>query len=182
LIIQLEQARTHLRDIQPQIEELATSLNIETLKIRCAELEEIASGADFWSDPENSQKILGELKEVKDTLTAYEKLSSLFSSTMEFIELALAEDDESFTDDILNDIRTIEKSYEEQKIKLLLSGEYDRNNAIVSIHPGAGGTEAQDWAEMLYRMYMRFSERRGFKFKVLDYLDGDEAGIKSVTF
>ncbi len=182
MIIQLEQARSHLRDMQPLIEELANSLKINEQKERYQSLEEIASGPDFWNDPENSQKVLGELKAVKDVITSYTELSSLFSSTLELLDLAIAEEDESFTDDILNDIRRIEKSYEEQKIKLLLSGEYDRSNAIVSIHPGAGGTEAQDWAEMLYRMYMRFSERRGFQFKVLDYLDGDEAGIKSVTF
>ncbi len=182
MIIQLEQARAHLRDMQPQIEELSASLRIDVLTQKLSDLEEQASAPDFWLDPENSQKVLAQLKEVKDTVTAYQDLSSLYTSTMEMLDLAIADDDESFTDDILSDIKTIEKSYEEQKIKLLLSGEYDHSNAIVSIHPGAGGTEAQDWAEMLYRMYMRFSERRGFKFKVLDYLDGDEAGIKSVTF
>lgn len=182
MIIQLEQARNQLRDFQPKIEELATSLRIDSLKKKCAELEEVTTGSEFWNDPENSQKVLAELKEVKDTVTSYEDLISLYSSTIELLDLAIEEDDESFTEDILSDIRTIEKSYVTQTIKLLLSGEYDRSNAIVSIHPGAGGTEAQDWAEMLYRMYMRFSERRGFRFKVLDYLDGDEAGIKSVTF
>ena len=182
MIIQLEQARQRLRDFQPQIEELANSLKIDRLQEESRRLEEISSSVDFWNDPENSQKVMGELKEVKDTLGSYEELSSLFASTLELLDLAIADEDESFTEDILKDISTIEKSYEAQKIKLLLSGEYDRNNAIVSIHPGAGGTEAQDWAEMLYRMYMRFSERRGFRFKVLDYLDGDEAGIKSVTF
>ncbi len=182
MIIQLEQARQQLRDFQPKIAELATSLNIDSLRVKNKELEDITSDSDFWNDPENSQKVLGELKAVKDIITAFDELSSLFHSTMELLDLTIEEEDESFTEDILNDIRTIEKSYDQQRIKLLLSGEYDRSNAIVSIHPGAGGTEAQDWAEMLYRMYMRFSERRGFKFKVLDYLDGDEAGIKSVTF
>ncbi len=182
MIIQLEQARSQLRDMQPKIEELATSLRINVLTKKLEELEALSSAEDFWNDPENSQKVLGELKEVKDTVSSYQDLSSLFTSTLELLDLAIADEDESFTDDILSDIRIIEKSYEDQRIKLLLSGEYDRSNAIVSIHPGAGGTEAQDWAEMLYRMYMRFSERRGFKFKVLDYLDGDEAGIKSVTF
>ncbi len=182
MIIQLEQARQHMRDIQPDITELANSLNIETLRVRCKELEDKASEPDFWNDTEHSQKVLGELKEVKDVITSYDELTSLFESTMELLDLAIADEDESFTEDILSDIRTIEKSYEDQKIKLLLSGEYDRSNAIVSIHPGAGGTEAQDWAEMLYRMYMRFAERRGFRFKMLDYLDGDEAGIKSATF
>jgi len=182
LIIQLEQARSQLRDMQPKIEELARSLKIDLLKAKCSELEKTAAEPEFWNDPEQSQKVLGELKAVKDTVTAYEDLASLFDSTLEMLDLAISDEDESFTDDILADIKSIEQSYEEQKIKLLLSGEYDRSNAIVSIHPGAGGTEAQDWAEMLYRMYMRFSERRGFRFKVLDYLDGDEAGIKSVTF
>ncbi len=182
MIIQLEQARQQMRDFQPKVAELANSLNIETQRVKCKELEELAAAPDFWNDPDNSQKILGELKAVKDVVAAYDDLVSLLESTIELLDLAIADEDESFTEDILNDIRAMEKSYEEQKIKLLLSGEYDRSNAILSIHPGAGGTEAQDWAEMLYRMYMRFAERRGFKFKVLDYLDGDEAGIKSVTF
>ena len=182
MIIQLEQARQELRELQPQIDELATSLRIDDLKVNLEKLEESASAPDFWNDPEQSQKVLSELKVVKDTVTSYEDLVALMNSTMELLDMAIAEEDESFTNDILADIKTVSRSYEEQKIKLLLSGEYDRSNAIVSIHPGAGGTEAQDWAEMLYRMYMRFSERRGFKFKVLDYLDGDEAGIKSVTF
>lgn len=182
LIIQLEQARQHLKEMQPQLEELAKSLNISQLEQNCKELEAITSEADFWNDPERSQKVLGELKENKSTLDDYKELMALYESTLELLDMAIESEDESFTDDILADIKTIEKSYEEQRIKLLLSGEYDRSNAIVSIHPGAGGTEAQDWAEMLYRMYMRFSERQGFRFKVLDYLDGDEAGIKSVTF
>ncbi len=182
MIIQLEQARQQMRDFQPKVAELANSLNIDAQRAKCKELEELAAAPDFWNDPDNSQKVLGELKAVKDVVTAYDDLVSLLESTIELLDLAIADEDESFTEDILNDIRAMEKSYEEQKIKLLLSGEYDRSNAILSIHPGAGGTEAQDWAEMLYRMYMRFAERRGFKFKVLDYLDGDEAGIKSVTF
>jgi len=152
LIIQLEQARSQLRDMQPKIEELARSLKIDLLKAKCSELEKTAAEPEFWNDPEQSQKVLGELKAVKDTVTAYEDLASLFDSTLEMLDLAISDEDESFTDDILADIKSIEQSYEEQKIKLLLSGEYDRSNAIVSIHPGAGGTEAQDWAEMLYRM------------------------------
>ncbi len=182
LIIQLEQARQHMRDMQPQLDELAASLNVPKLEERCKELEEITTGSDFWNDPEKSQSVLGDLKAVKSTLDDYKKLVSLYESTLEMLELAIESEDESLTAEIMADIRTVESSYEEQKIRLLLSGEYDRSNAIVAIHPGAGGTEAQDWAEMLYRMYMRFAERRGFKFKMLDYLDGDEAGIKSATF
>ena len=182
LIIQLEQARQHLREMQPQLDDLSASLNIPKLEAKRAELEEIASKSDFWLDPANSQKVLGELKEIKTKLDDFHSLSSLFTSTLEMLDMAIEMNDESLTEDILADIRQIEHSCEEQKVKLLLSGEYDHSNAIVSIHPGAGGTEAQDWAEMLFRMYMRFAERRGYKFKTLDYLDGDEAGIKSVTF
>ena len=182
MIIQLEQARSALRDRKGDLDTLRASLQIDDLKIRCAALEEKASASDFWNNPEESQKVLGELKNIKTTISDFEDLSSLFESTMEMLDLAIADNDESLTDDIMSDIHRIEKSYQDQKIKLLLSGEYDRKGAIVSIHPGAGGTEAQDWAQMLYRMYQRFSERRGFRFQVLDYLDGDEAGLKSVTF
>ena len=182
MIIQLEQARQGLREMRPKIDELSASLRIDSLEARSKELEKITSDPAFWNNPEESQKILTEVKDIKEKLDNFKDLSSLFKSTMELIDLAIEEEDASFTDDILSDIRLIEKSYEEQKIKLLLCGEYDKSNAIVSIHPGAGGTEAQDWAEMLYRMYMRFAERRGFKFKMLDYLDGDEAGIKSASF
>lgn len=182
MIIQLEQARSALRDRKGDLDTLRASLQIDDLKIRCAALEEKASAPDFWNNPEESQKVLGELKNIKTTISDFEDLSSLFESTMEMLDLAIADNDESLTDDIMSDIHRIEKSYQDQKIKLLLSGEYDRKGAIVSIHPGAGGTEAQDWAQMLYRMYQRFSERRGFRFQVLDYLDGDEAGLKSVTF
>lgn len=182
MIIQLEQARQGLKELRPKIDELAASLRIDALEARGKELEAITSDPSFWNNPEESQKILTEVKDIKDKLESFHALSSLFESTLELLDLAIEEEDESFTEDILNDIREIEHSYEEQKIKLLLCGEYDRSNAIVSIHPGAGGTEAQDWAEMLYRMYMRFAERRGFKFKMLDYIDGDEAGIKSASF
>ena len=182
MIIQLEQARQGLKEMRPKIDELAASLRVDKLEERSKELEAITSDPAFWNNPEESQKVLTEVKDIKEKLDGYHSLSSLFESTMELLDLAIEEEDESFTEDILNDIRTIESSYEEQKVKLLLCGEYDKSNAIISIHPGAGGTEAQDWAEMLYRMYMRFAERRGFKFRMLDYIDGDEAGIKSASF
>ena len=182
MIIQLEQARQGLKEFGPKIDELAASLRIDALIARSKELEAITSDPAFWNNPEESQKVLTEVKSIKDKLDSFHALSSLYESTLELLDLAIEEEDESFTEDILKDIQNIESSYEEQKIKLLLCGEYDRSNAIVSIHPGAGGTEAQDWAEMLYRMYMRFAERRGFKFKMLDYIDGDEAGIKSASF
>jgi len=182
LILLLEQAQYKLKEIKANIDELETALNLDLLKRQVDQLEEKTQQEGFWNDPQKSQTILSELKVKKEKLNDFIKLNDLFISTQELITLAIDEDDESLTSDILDDIQLIEKHCEEQKIKLLLSGEYDLNNAIISIHPGAGGTEAQDWAEMLYRMYIRFTERRGFKYKILDYLDGDEAGIKSVTF
>ena len=124
---------------------------------------------------------MSELNTAKAKINDYTELSEGLGSLEDLVELAIAEDDESFTEEILNELGSLTKSYERQRIEALLSGEFDKNNCILSIHPGAGGTEAQDWAEMLYRMYCRWAEKRGFKVKLLDYLDGDEAGIKSVT-
>ncbi len=182
MILILEQSKQTLDELKNNIAELGVSLNIESLKEKVNILEQKVQAEGFWDDPQESQKTLVELKNEKDTLDNYNALQNLFNDTCEMLELAAEEDDEALADDILNDIRKIEKSYEDQRTQILLSGEYDRNNAIIAIHPGAGGTEAQDWAQMLYRMYSRWAEKRGFKVKVLDYLDGDEAGIKSVTF
>ena len=182
MILILEQSKQTLDELKDKIAELGVSLDIEALKTKIDSLEATVQGAGFWDDPQASQKTLVELKAEKDRYENYINLKTLYEDTCELLELAADEDDDSMADDILADIRTIKKSYEDQKTQILLSGEYDRNNAIIAIHPGAGGTEAQDWAQMLYRMYSRWAEKRGFKVKVLDYLDGDEAGIKSVTF
>ena len=181
LILILEQSRTRLKEIQENIASLAQSLDVDTLTKTVAEYEEQTQAPDFWSDPQASQQILSKMKVHKDKLDGYLRLKGEFESVSELLELAIEADDESLTDEILADIKKVEELYAEQKIALLLAGEYDANNAIISIHPGAGGTEAQDWASMLYRMYQRFAERRGFQVKTLDYLDGDEAGLKSVT-
>lgn len=182
MILILEQSKQTLDELKNKIAELEVSLDIDTLKEKVDTLESKVQAEGFWDDPQESQKTLVELKTEKDRLEKFKQLQTSYNDTCEMLELAAEEDDESLADDIMADIRRIEKSYEEQKTQILLSGEYDRNNAIIAIHPGAGGTEAQDWAQMLYRMYSRWAEKRGFKVKVLDYLDGDEAGIKSVTF
>ena len=132
-------------------------------------------------DVRTLSSVMSELNTAKAKINDYTELSEGLGSLEDLVELAIAEDDESFTEEILNELGSLTKSYERQRIEALLSGEFDKNNCILSIHPGAGGTEAQDWAEMLYRMYCRWAEKRGFKVKLLDYLDGDEAGIKSVT-
>ena len=182
MIIQLEQARQKLKDMADQIKDLKAALNIDKLKAEAADLDAITQEADFWNDPQRSQEILGQLNERKSKVESFEELEELYEGTLELIDMAIEADDESATEDVLADVGRIETLYQEQRISLLFTGEYDNNNAIISIHPGAGGTEAQDWAQMLYRMYCMYGESHGYKVKVLDYLDGDEAGLKSVSF
>ena len=182
MLIQLEQAKYELGKLTVDVEELGRSINTEKLEKEVCELEEKTHADNFWNDQANSQHVLKELKFKKSTLDRYVKLKSGLESLISLIDMAVEMDDESIADEILAEKQELETEYESQKIDVLLSGEYDHSNAIVSIHPGAGGTEAQDWASMLYRMYTRYAERHKFKVKVLDYLDGDEAGLKSVSF
>ena len=181
MIIQLEEAKYKLTGFRENIKELGSALRIEQLKEDVASLEEQTLSSDFWSDQENSGKILRQIKQMKDKIEAYEKLEAKLEDTIALAELAIEENDESFIEEVEADVSEIEKEEEKQRIEILLSGEYDRNNAIVSFHPGAGGTEAQDWAQMLYRMYTRWGERHGYNVKLVDWLDGDEAGLKSAT-
>jgi len=182
LVLLLEQLKQTIKNLRVDVDELANTIKPNELKEAIDALELQTQESGFWNDSQKSQSVLGELKIKKDKYDSFMQLSDLLESTDELLAMAIEEDDESLAKDIEADVEKIQKLCEEQRIMLLLSGEYDKRNAIVSIHPGAGGTEAQDWAEMLFRMYMRFAERRGYKFKTLDYLDGDEAGIKSVTF
>ncbi len=180
MIVQLEEAKQRLNLLISDTKELKEALCVDELSLRADELEKTTCEQGFW-ERSDTQSVLTELKSAKDVVDTYNDLESGVQSLSEMIEMAIAEDDESFTEEILDELKRLEKSYGEQRIRALLSGEFDKNNAILSIHPGAGGTEAQDWAEMLYRMYNRWAEKRGFKVKLLDYLDGDEAGIKSAT-
>lgn len=181
MIIQLEEAKYKLTGFRDNIKELGSALRIEELKKEVAELEEKTLAPDFWNDQQESGKILRQVKQKKDKIEAYEKLAGKLEDTIALAEIAIEENDESFIDEVLADVESIEKEEEKQRIEILLSGEYDRNNAIMSFHPGAGGTEAQDWAQMLYRMYTRWGERHGYNVKLLDWLDGEEAGLKSAT-
>lgn len=181
MILQLEEARRTLDELGERITELGSALRIDELKNKAAELEKVTSSADFWNDQEASGKVLRQIKSLKGKITSYDELVASFEDVSTMVELAYEENDESVVPEILTDIENINEEEERQRIEILLSGEYDRNNAIVSFHPGAGGTEAQDWALMLYRMYTRWGERRGYNVKLLDWLDGDEAGLKSAT-
>ena len=136
----------------------------------------------FWDEPEESQKIMKDLKDLKDQVETVEHLEQSYEDIGLLIEMAYEEEDESVLPEIEEELNAFEEGYESLRIQTLLSGEYDKYNALVTLHAGAGGTESCDWASMLYRMYSRFAERKGFGVKVLDFLEGDVAGIKTVTF
>ncbi len=136
----------------------------------------------FWDDPERSNQKMKELKNLKDTVGECDKLSTQYDDILTLIDMGYEENDESLIPEIRGELDEFIREFDELRIGTLLSGEYDKNNAILKLNAGAGGTESCDWCGMLYRMYTRWAERRGFTIEVLDYLDGDEAGIKSVTF
>ena len=137
---------------------------------------------DFWNDPERSQELMKELKSKKDDVEIYHRLTSQMEDMELMIEMGYEENDPELIPEIDQMMKEFVQTYEDIRMKTLLSGEYDRNNAIVSLHAGAGGTESCDWAAMLYRMYIRWADKKGFSVEVLDSLDGEEAGIKSITF
>ena len=180
-MIILDEYKVKIANLKKDIEELGRALGISSLRDRVAEIEKITAEPGFWDDMENSQKILVEQKQIKAKIEKYEKLISDADDAATMVEMAMEENDDSFDEEIVEAVRKIEAEIEKQRLDTLLDGEYDKNNAIVSFHPGAGGTEAQDWALMLYRMYTRYAEKNDFKVKVMDILDGDEAGIKSAT-
>lgn len=145
-------------------------------------LEEQTMNNDFWNDTENSSKVLKEINGLKVKVEGFHKIQNELNNIFEMNELLEIEPDDEMAKEVIKSTSLIEKQIEKLEITTLLSGKYDNNNAIITIHPGAGGTEAQDWAEMLYRMYSRWANARNYDLKELDYLEGDEAGLKSVTF
>lgn len=145
------------------------------------ELEKETMAEGFWDDMEKSQKILKKSKALKNKLERYENLKNEYDDTLMMIDMAIEEDDESVYPELSQNAKNINKELEVLTLETLLSGPYDKNNAILTLHAGAGGTEAQDWAEMLLRMYTRYAERCDFTVETLDFLAGDEAGVKSVT-
>lgn len=136
---------------------------------------------DFWDDQQNAQKIMSELNSLKEVIEQMKELDIQYEDIEVMYQLAVDEDEESFFKDIDKSLRNLKTKFADFELQLLLSEPYDKNNAILEIHPGAGGTESQDWASMLLRMYTRWAEKRGYKTEILDYLDGEEAGLKSVT-
>lgn len=181
MIVALEEAKYKLTGLRPVLKELGSALRVDELREKAAELEKQTLEPDFWNNQENSSKVLQTIKQSKDTVADYEALCARLEDAIALAEIAIEENDESVVSEVEQELAEITATEEKERISILLSGEYDKNNAIISFHPGAGGTEAQDWALMLYRMITRWCERNGFKVKLTDWLDGDEAGIKSAT-
>lgn len=180
-MLQFEELKLALTGLEPELLDLAEALDLTGMQKEVAELEKQAADPDFWNDMENSKKVLRRTSALKGKIAAYEGLKAAYEDTLTLIELADEEEDLSLLPDAQADFESFKKELETQRLTTLLSGEYDQNNAILTFHAGAGGTEAQDWAEMLYRMYCRWGERHGYTVKTLDYLDGEEAGMKSAS-
>ncbi|OKZ80832.1 MAG: peptide chain release factor 2 [Clostridium sp. CAG:217_53_7] len=174
-MVEFEELRLRLLDSEKPIENLKEALAIDSLKA------EVGAAPDFWDDMENSQKVMQKIGSLKAKVTGYESLKSDYEDALVMIELADEEGDLSLLDDCTASVKDIETRVEDMTLSTLLSGEFDGKNALLTFHAGAGGTEAQDWAEMLFRMYNRWGERHGYKVSTLDYLDGDVAGVKSAT-
>ena len=180
-MLQFEELKLELTGMEPELLDLAEALDLTGMEQEVARLEEEAAQPAFWDDMENSKKVLRQTSNLKNKIAAYNSLKSLYEDTLTLIELADEEEDLSLLPDAQADFDRFKKELETQRLTTLLNGEYDQNNAILTFHAGAGGTEAQDWAEMLYRMYTRWTERHDFTYQILDYEDGDEAGIKSAS-
>ena len=180
-MLQFDELRLELEGLEPEIKDLSEALGLKAMANEAAELDMKASEPGFWDDTARSQKILQRSSYLKNKIEAYEKLKSSYEDALALVELGNEENDASLLPEAQEEVGAIKESLEEQRLSTLLTGEYDGKNAILTFHAGAGGTEAQDWAEMLYRMYNRWAERHGYKVTTLDYLDGEEAGLKSAS-
>lgn len=181
-MVELDQMKTEILTYEEPLKEVRDSLDLANKSKRIEELEMEMEAPGFWDDPDKSNAKMKELKNLKDTVEECGGLFSQYEDILTLIEMGYEENDDSMAAEIRQELDDFVEKFEELRVGTLLSGEYDKNNAILKLNAGAGGTESCDWCSMLYRMYTRWAERRGFSLDVLDFLDGDEAGIKSVTF
>ncbi len=181
MIVALEESKRKLVELRGVVAELGNQLRIEEAREKAADLEKETLVENFWDDAEKSSKKLQQIKQMKDSVESYENLVNKLEDALTLCEMAIEENDEGSVEEVVSETVFIETEAERKRIEVLLCGQYDKNNAILTFHPGAGGTEAQDWASMLYRMYTRWGEKHGFNVKLIDWRDGDEAGIKSAT-
>ena len=180
-MIEFDDYKTKLHNIRPKLDELSDSLNLNACREEHERLQAQIESPGFWDDQETSQKVMKRSRQLEAKMERYAHMVSQWEDMMTICEMAIEENDESMLDELKTGYEDLEKKMEEARLETLLTGEYDSNNALVSFQAGAGGTEAQDWCQMLYRMYTRWAERHGYTYKILDYLDGDEAGLKSAS-
>ena len=180
-MLEFEEYKVKLNNLKPALEVLRGALKLDAAQKEIEELEAASEREGFWNDVERSQKVQKRLKVLKTKKENFEKLCSAWDDMYTMCEMAIEENDDSMLEELQSEFASFTEKAEAMRLSTLLTGEYDANNAILTFHAGAGGTEAQDWASMLYRMYNMWADRHGYKVKVMDYLDGDEAGIKSAT-
>ena len=180
-MVLLDELRVELVGYRPQLKELGDVLQVARAQSELDDLRIQVTYDGFWDDAEKSQKVMQKIRKLENTVEKFRHLNQKLEDTIALIDLCLEEDDDSSNEEILQDVESFKEELEAEKLSTLLTGEYDGSNAILTFHAGAGGTEAQDWAQMLYRMYNRWAERHDFKVSLLDYLDGDEAGLKSAS-
>ena len=180
-MLQFEELRLKLLSYEDKLKELKEALGLDEMRAEQEKLEAMTADENFWGDLANSQKVLQRIAALKNKIKSYEDLKAAFDDGLMMIELSDEEGDESMIDECSANVDAFIEELDKQTLSTLLSGEYDTKNAILTFHAGAGGTEAQDWAEMLVRMYSHWGEKHGFKVSMLDFLDGDEAGLKSAT-
>ena len=180
-MLEFEEYKSKLNADKPTLEVLRGALKLEAAQKEIEELEAASERDGFWNDVEKSQKVQKRLKQLKSKVESYQKLCASWDDMMALVDMAMEEGDDSLLEELQSEYADFSEKAESMRLGTLLTGEYDANNAILTFHAGAGGTEAQDWASMLYRMYNMWAERHGYKVKLMDYLDGDEAGLKSAT-
>lgn len=180
-MLEFEEQKLKLESFLSDLDDLKDALKLDAVKDEVLRLEQQAVTEGFWDDIENSQKVLQKTSQLKAKIERYNALKALYEDTAALIELADEAEDLSLLPEVVSDIELFESQLSAQRLETLLSGEYDSKNAILTFHAGAGGTEAQDWNEMLVRMYTRWGERHGFSVKMIDFLDGEEAGLKSAV-
>ena len=179
--IEFDSYKQKLTDCKPALDGLADSLNLEGLKNELERLHAMQEGPGFWDDPEKSQKIVVKTRQTEFKIERFNKMVSSWEDLYTICEMAAEEDDDSMLEELKDGYDALTREMEACRLETLLTGKYDRNNAMMSFQAGAGGTEAQDWCQMLYRMYTRWAERHGFEYQILDYQEGDEAGLKSAS-
>lgn len=180
-LIDLEENKRIIEDLRNRINNIYRDLKLKNKKEELKELENKTSEEGFWNNSNTSNSILKQIKDIKNTIRQYDDLNGQISDLIDLNELLKIEADEELEKQLIALTKASENNMAKFEVKTLLTGKYDKNNAIITFHPGAGGTESQDWAEMLYRMYTRWANKNGYNVKELEYLEGDEAGIKSVT-